>query len=37
VLSPAARQKLTCRIEVSIGNLEPDSKIAVFSIILPNG
>jgi protocatechuate 3,4-dioxygenase beta subunit len=36
-LPPAARQKLTCKIEAPTGQLEPDSKIAVFSIVVPNG
>ena len=36
-LSPAARQKLTCKIEAPTGNIEPDSKIALFNIILTNG
>ncbi len=37
VLPPGARQKLTCKIEAPTGPLEPDSKIAVFSIVVPNG
>ena len=36
-LSPAARKMLTCKIEAPTGNIEPDSKIALFNIILTNG
>ena len=36
-LSPAARQKLTCKIEAPAGSMEPDSKVALFNIVLTNG
>ena len=36
-LSPAAQKMLTCKIEAPTGNIEPDSKIALFNIILTNG
>jgi len=36
-LSPAAQKKLTCTIEAPTGNMEPNSKIALFDIILTNG
>ena len=36
-LSPAARKMLTCKIEAPTGNIEPDSKIALFNVILTNG
>ncbi len=36
-LSPAAQKMLTCKIEAPTRNIEPDSKIALFNIILTNG
>jgi protocatechuate 3,4-dioxygenase, beta subunit len=33
----AARKMLTCKIEAPTENMEPDAKIALFNVILPNG
>lgn len=37
VLRPAQQSMLTCKLEASTGNLQPNSKTAVFNIIMPNG
>jgi hypothetical protein len=37
VLRPAAQQMLTAKIQPPTGNQEPDSKIALFNIIVTNG
>lgn len=37
VLRPAAQQMLTAKIQPPTANLEPDSKIALFNIIVTNG
>ena len=37
VLRPAAQQMLTAKIQPPTANMEPDSKIALFNIIVTNG
>lgn len=37
ILRPAAQQMVTARLESPTANLEPDSTLAVFNIIVPNG
>jgi protocatechuate 3,4-dioxygenase, beta subunit len=36
-LPPPARAKVTAKLEPASGSMEPDAKVAVFSIIVPNG
>lgn len=34
---PIAREMMTCKIEAGSGSMEPDSKVALFNIVIPNG
>ncbi|PYM18954.1 MAG: protocatechuate 3,4-dioxygenase [Candidatus Rokuibacteriota bacterium] len=37
VLSPRAQQKVTCKLEAPTGSMEPESQIALWDIVIPNG
>ena len=37
VLSPRGQQKVTCKLEGPTGAMEPESQIALWDVVIPNG